>query len=149
MEDADFDMGGMEMGDVEMDVDVEVDGVDEVYDVEEAEDEEETERPKFKRPKNARQVPQKRKIIPVKVKDYVCCSMLTMTFCNVLFLGTAAMKCSLRARQQGYRRNIAAAKRWGRYALVSSIVAVILTGILSILLIVICSRNQDRCTCIL
>ncbi|KAL0197478.1 hypothetical protein M9458_006018, partial [Cirrhinus mrigala] len=66
-------------------------------------------RPKAGNPKRQmqqnRQIQYNRKILPnlqgprkvqVKVKDYLRCSLFTVTFCNCMFLGMAALICSLK-----------------------------------------------------
>ncbi len=55
-------------------------------------------------PPNAtnRQGPRK---VQVKVKDYLRCSVFTITFCNWLFLGTAALICSLKLRNVATNTN--------------------------------------------
>ncbi len=93
--------------DVEMEMDYEL----EMEDVngEGIEDEEsETKRPsrpKAGNPKHhiqyKRQMQQNRqgpRKVQVKVKDNLRCSVFTITFCNCLFLGTAALICSLKVR---------------------------------------------------
>ncbi len=105
--------------DVEMEMDYELEMEDD--DGEGIEDEEsETKRPsrpKAGNPKHQiqynRQMQHKRQIqynrqmqqnrqgprkVQVKVKDYLRCSVFSMTFCNCLFLGTAALICSLKVR---------------------------------------------------
>lgn len=44
--------------------------------------------------------------VQVKLKDYLRCSVFTITFCNCLFLGTAALICSLKVRNFATNINI-------------------------------------------
>ncbi len=92
------------------DVEIEMDYELEMEDVGEGVEDEESEtkrpsRPKAGNPKHhiqyKRQMQQNRqgpRKVQVKVKDYLCCSVFTTTFCNCLFLGTAALICSLKVR---------------------------------------------------
>ncbi|KAL6476025.1 hypothetical protein MHYP_G00145240 [Metynnis hypsauchen] len=145
MEDADFSMGDMDvMEGVEMDV-IEEEYVEGEYQGEEECDEGGNEMKfKAKHPKHSRQGLRKRRV-HVKVKDYMCFSIISNMFFNVLLLGLLALKCSLRARQRCYRGDVKGAKRFAKCALIANIVALILTIIFIVLLSIICSQNTEAC----
>ncbi|XP_059385437.1 uncharacterized protein si:dkey-204f11.3 [Carassius carassius] len=75
--------------------------------------------------------------VQVKVKDYLRCSVFTITFCNCLFLGTAALTCSLKAMNRKYRRDVKGAKKFSRCALAANICAIITTIITIIVVAVV------------
>ncbi|KAL1278287.1 hypothetical protein QQF64_024960 [Cirrhinus molitorella] len=131
--DGDFCDVEMEM---QMDYDYELEMEDD--NVEVIEDEEsETKRqarPKARNPKHQiqynrqiqlnRQGPRK---IQVKVKDYLRLSVFTVTFCNCLFLGTAALTYSLKAINRKCKRDVKGAKKFGHRARAANICAIITT----------------------
>ncbi|KAI4901356.1 hypothetical protein NFI96_024020, partial [Prochilodus magdalenae] len=96
------------------------------------------------RPRQNYQVPQKRRP-RVKVKDYMCFSIISIMCCNVMFLGLLALRMSMRARQRCYRGDAKGAKRYACCALTVNIVALILTIFLIVTLSIICSENYDAC----
>ncbi|RXN27187.1 hypothetical protein ROHU_005468 [Labeo rohita] len=100
---------------MEMDCDYELEMEDDnAEDIEDEESENKRPRPKARNPKRQiqynRQMQQNRQIqhnrqgprkVQVKVKDYLRLSVLTVTFCNCLFLGTAALIYSLKKDRNG------------------------------------------------
>lgn len=99
-----IEVSEVEFCDVETDMDYELEMEDEnVVDIEDGESE--TERPSRPKAQNPnRQIQQNRqkhqspRKVQVKVNDYLRCSVMTATLCNSLFLGTAALMCSLKVR---------------------------------------------------
>ncbi|XP_051570922.1 dispanin subfamily A member 2b [Myxocyprinus asiaticus] len=103
-------------------------------------------RPKVRNPN--RRAPQKSegpRIVQVKVKDYLRCSVLTLTFCNVMFLGTAALICSLQALKRKFKRDVKGARKFSCCALFANIAAVILTIITVIIVIVLKNEYFTNC----
>lgn len=94
----------VEFCDVETEMDYELEMEDEnVVDIEDGESETERQsRPKAQNPNRQiqqnRQKHQSPRKVQVKVNDYLRCSVMTATLCNCLFLGTAALMCSLKVR---------------------------------------------------
>ncbi|KAL7849765.1 hypothetical protein SRHO_G00191140 [Serrasalmus rhombeus] len=153
MEDADFSMGDMDVmegGDMDVmegeDMDVmEGEDVEGGYQGAEECDEGGNEMKfKAKLPRHYRQGPQKRRV-RVRVKDYMCFSIISNMFFNILLLGLLALKCSLRARHRCYRGDIKGAKRFAKCALIANLVALILTIVFIVLLSIICSLNANEC----
>lgn len=100
MEDFQFEIPEIEIPEVEFcDVETEMDcelEMEEENGVDIEDGEFKTEKPSSPNRKPKRQNHPRR--VQVKVNDYMCCSVMTVTFCNCLFLGTAALKCSLQVR---------------------------------------------------
>ncbi|KAI4897114.1 hypothetical protein NFI96_024134 [Prochilodus magdalenae] len=149
-----FEMGGMdvmEVGDMEMteggDMEM-MEGGDMV--VMEAEDcGGDGHRLRFKgaRPRQNNQVPQKRRP-RVKVKDYMCFSIICNTFCNVMFLGLLALRMSMRAQQRCRQGDARGAQRYACRALYANIAALILTITLIVMLTTTCLSDSNKCSCI-
>ncbi|KAI7803618.1 interferon-induced transmembrane protein 2-like [Triplophysa rosa] len=62
-----------------------------------------------------------------KGKDHMCCSVFNIMFCNCLFLGLAALICSLKARNKMNEGDMVGAQKCSRCACWTNTVAVILT----------------------
>ena len=97
-----FEMGGMdvmEVGDMEMmeggDMEMMEGGDMVVMEAEECGGDGHRLRFKGARPRQNNQVPQKRRP-RVKVKDYMCFSIISIMCCNVMFLGLLALRMSMR-----------------------------------------------------
>ncbi|RXN27188.1 dispanin subfamily A member 2b-like protein [Labeo rohita] len=130
-----FPEGDFCVVEMEMDYDYELEMEDDNGEgIEDEESENKRPRPKAGNPK--RQMQQNRQIqynrqgprkVQVKVKDYLRCSVFTNAFCNFLFLGTAALMCSLKAVNSKYRRDVKRAKKFSRCALAANIFAIITT----------------------
>ncbi|XP_073688550.1 uncharacterized protein [Garra rufa] len=87
--------------------------------------------------------------VQAKVKDYLRLSVFTITFCNCLFLGMAALICSLKAINRKYRRDVKGAKKFSRCALAANICAIITTIITIIVVSVVTAIvNQSFCDCV-
>ncbi|RXN36977.1 dispanin subfamily A member 2b-like protein [Labeo rohita] len=79
--------------------------------------------------------------VQVKVKDYLRCSVFTITFCNCLFLGTAALICGLKAINRKYMRDVKGAKKFSCCALAANIFAII-TTVITITLVGVFARYR-------
>nr|XP_055049660.1 interferon-induced transmembrane protein 3-like [Misgurnus anguillicaudatus] len=60
-------------------------------------------------------------------KDYMCCSVFNIMFCNCLFLGCAALICSLKARNKMDEGDKVGAQKYSRYACRTNTAAVLVT----------------------
>ncbi|KAI4874706.1 hypothetical protein NFI96_031818 [Prochilodus magdalenae] len=147
-----FEMEGMdvmEVGDMEMmdggDMEMMKGGDMVVMETEECGGDGHRLRFKGARPRQNYQVPQKRRP-RVKVKDYMCFSIISIMCFNVMFLGLLALRMSMRTRQRCYRGDAKGAKRYACCALATNIVALILSIILIVALSVICSVNYNACS---
>lgn len=106
MEGFEFEIPDIEIPDIEI-PDIEI-GEMEMAEIEIPDVEFETEDRALRKIRNAnRRVPQQGKGYRlVKVKDYIRCSVCTVTFCNFMFLGTSALICSLKVKKSNLRNYI-------------------------------------------
>ncbi|KAK9957378.1 hypothetical protein ABG768_019594 [Culter alburnus] len=142
----------VEFCDVETEMDYELEMEDEnVVDIEDGESETERQsRPKAQNPNRQiqqnRQKHQSPRKVQVKVNDYLRCSVMTVTLCNCLFLGTAALMCSLKAVNRKYKRDVNGAKKFSCCALAANIFAIITTIITIIVVsLVLPYSYKHRC----
>ncbi|XP_056608229.1 uncharacterized protein si:dkey-204f11.3 [Triplophysa dalaica] len=133
----DIEIPDIEIPDIEI-PDIEI-GEMETAEIENPDMEFETEDRARRTNRNAnRRVPQQVKGYRlVKVKDYIRCSVCTVTFCNFMFLGTSALICSLKAIHFKIRRDVSGGRIFGCCALTANIVAIIGTIICIIVFAVI------------
>ncbi|KAL1278279.1 hypothetical protein QQF64_024952 [Cirrhinus molitorella] len=66
--------------------------------------------------------------VKLKGKDYMCCSVFNIMFCNCLFLGCAALICSLKARSKMDEGDMVKAQKYSRRACRTNTMAVIVTS---------------------
>ncbi|KAL1278276.1 hypothetical protein QQF64_024949 [Cirrhinus molitorella] len=81
--------------------------------------------------------------VKLKGKDYMCCSVFNIMFCNCLFLGFAALICSLKARSKMNDGDMVKAQKYSRRACRTNTMAVIVTSVaLTVFLVFYCGQNQ-------
>ncbi|KAL1278278.1 hypothetical protein QQF64_024951 [Cirrhinus molitorella] len=66
--------------------------------------------------------------LKLKGKDYMCCSVFNIMFCNCLFLGFAALICSLKARSKMNDGDMVKAQKYSQCACRTNTMAVIVTS---------------------
>ncbi|XP_051987555.1 dispanin subfamily A member 2b isoform X2 [Xyrauchen texanus] len=143
MEDFQVDIPEMEFPEMEFEME---EGVDEEVGDENIEDIEveecESQKPKKRRAPHKSEGLRK---VQVKVKDYLCCSVLTLTFCNIMFLGSAALMCSLQALKRKFKRDVKGARKFSCCACFANIAAVILTIIMVIVIVIVLAEGSIAC----
>nr|XP_055049477.1 uncharacterized protein si:dkey-204f11.3 [Misgurnus anguillicaudatus] len=87
------------------------------------------------------------RVVQVKVKDFIRLSVITVTFCNFMLLGTAALTCSLKAIGRKIRRDVAGAKKFACCALTANIFAIIGTIICIIVIALVLAVNRCSYNC--